>query len=326
MSALGFVTTTLIASALAHLGDSNNKEAEKRNTYSKAIVDFCNEYIRNAQAAVDQRRKRIDEILNYISQLKLDSIEDLFGEYLDTLKNELVNFDVNEDVEGSFEYENELIPFKKMVEMIEAFKKVEIRDCDGNFKDDSIQLSLSVLGVSILGSSVISGVTEMLIGRSFTLLHAIPLSFGVGFAVTGLMKNYEAKKNYENAKEFYEKTKRFSEQVNLLCDNLDRLLKYLVYIGENLRLLTLSFANYVFSLKCSIEDYQTYENEKIDARKLSKKERIMLKNSYIFAQIVYASYDLPLLTEEGMINEESARKLVDNSNLAADLIQSSRNV
>ena len=323
MGLISFVATSLVASALAYLGEKQNAEAEARNYYSKVIIDACNNYIDTAQKAIDERRAKMSEFLEIIGKLKKDAVELVFADYLDTLSNKFINFNVDEEVDGSFDYSKELMTVDKMKEMIYAISKAEMIVSNGNYKENSFAVSLAILGVTTVASSAVSGVmSSILLGNSFTLLHAIPLSLGTGFAITGLLNNYKSKQNYQDALEFYEKTKKFSEEAVSLCNAYDKLLDYVAYIGNNLRTLTLNFADYVAELMGIVEDKSNEGFELVDARNLSISERRLLKNSYIFAQIVYASYDLPLFSKEGDINIDTSSAVISNMNDASEIMWS----
>ncbi|MBR2505833.1 MAG: hypothetical protein IKB70_02680 [Bacilli bacterium] len=323
MGLISFVATSLVASALAYLGEKQNAEAEARNYYSKVIIDACNNYIDTAQKAIDERRAKMSEFLEIIGKLKKDAVELVFADYLDTLSNKFINFNVDEEVDGSFDYSKELMTVDKMKEMIYAISKAEMIVSNGNYKENSFAVSLAILGVTTVASSAVSGVmSSILLGNSFTLLHAIPISLGTGFAITGLLNNYKSKQNYQDALEFYEKTKKFSEEAVSLCNAYDKLLDYVAYIGNNLRTLTLNFADYVAELMGIVEDKSNEGFELVDARNLSISERRLLKNSYIFAQIVYASYDLPLFSKEGDINIDTSSAVISNMNDASEIMWS----
>ena len=323
MGLISFAVTSLVASALAYLGEKQNAEAEARNYYSKIIVDSCNDYIDTAQKAIDDRRTRMNEFLETIGKLKKDAVELVFSDYLDTLDNKFSNFNVNDDVDGSFDYSKELMTINKMKEMIHYILKAETCVPESNYKENSLVVSLAVLGITTVASSSISGVmSSLLLGNSFTLLHAIPLSLGTSFAITGIVNNYKSKQNYNDALEFFEKTKKFSEEAVSLCNAYDQLLDYVAYVGNNLRTLTLHFAEYVAELMGVVEDKNDEGIEIIDARDLSIEDRRLLKNSYIFAQIVYSSYDLPLFSKEGGINVETSGAVINNLNDASEIMWS----
>lgn len=323
MGLISFAVTSLVASALAYLGEKQNAEAEVRNYYSKIIVDSCNNYIDTAQKAIDDRRARMNEFLETIGKLKKDAVELVFSEYLDTLDTKFVNFNVNDDVDGSFDYTKELMTIDKMKEMIHYILKAEENIPENNYKENSLAVSLAVLGITTVASSAISGVmSTLLLGNSFTLLHAIPLSLGTGFAITGVINNYKSKQNYNDALEFYEKTKKFSEEAVSLCNAYDRLLDYVAYIGNNLRTLTLHFAEYVAELMGVVEDKNEEGIDAIDAKNLDIDDRRLLKNSYIFAQIVYSSYDLPLFSKDGDINVDTSSAVINNLNDASEIMWS----
>ena len=138
MGLISFAVTSLVASALAYLGEKQNAEAEVRNYYSKIIVDSCNNYIDTAQKAIDDRRVRMNEILETIGKLKKDAVELVFSEYLDTLDTKFVNFNVNDDVDGSFDYTKELMTIDKMKEMIHYILKAEENIPENNYKENGI--------------------------------------------------------------------------------------------------------------------------------------------------------------------------------------------
>lgn len=321
MGLISFVTTSLVSSALAYLGEKQNTEAEARNYYSKIIIDSCNDYINNAQKAIDDRRAKMNEFLEIIGKLKKDAVELVFSDYLDTLDSKFSNFNVDDEVDGSFDYSEELMTINKMKEMIHSIKKTETIIPDGNYKKNSIAVSLAVLGISTVANSTVSGVmSSLLLGKSFTLFHAIPISLGTGFAITGLINNYKSKQNYNDAIEFFEKTKIFSEEVVALCNAYDRLLDYVAYIGNNLRTLTIHFAEYVAELMAVVEEKNEEGIKIIDAKNLDAGDRRLLKNSYIFAQIVYSSYDLPLFSKDGDINVDTSSAVIKSLNDASEIM------
>jgi len=323
MGLISFAVTSVVASALAYLGEKQNAEAEARNYYSKIIIDSCNNYIDTAQKAIDDRRSRMNEFLETIGKLKKDAVELVFSDYLDTLETKFINFNVDDDVDGSFDYSKELMTIDKMKEMIHFILKAEKIIPENNYKENSLTVSLAVLGITTVASSAISGVmSSLLLGNSFTLLHAIPLSLGTGFAITGLVNNYRSKQNYNDAIEFFEKTKKFSEEAVALCNAYDKLLDYVAYVGNNLRTLTLHFAEYVAELMGVVDDKNSEGIEVIDAKNLELEYRRLLKNSYIFAQIVYASYDLPLFSKDGDINVDTSSSVINSLNDASEIMWS----
>lgn len=322
MGLISFAVTSLVASALAYLGNQQNQEAKKRNHCSKLIVDACNEYIDRAQQTIDDRRKKMEEFLETVGMIKKSSVDVLFTMYLDALDTKFVNFDVDDEVEGTFEYKKELKTIDEMKNMVHQIKKSEIEFDSNNYENNSLAVSLAILGISTVASSVVSTVMSNLFfgTTAFTLLHAIPISIGAGFVITGIINNYKSKQTYEDALEFYEKTKKFSEQVVALCDSYDKLLVYVAYIGKNLKSITGTFADFLCTFDELIYENGGYDGSTIDVRKLSKDERKLVKDTYILSQIVYASYDLPLFSKDGDINEETSNELIENVNNANELI------
>lgn len=322
MGFVSFAITSVVASALAYLGNQQNQEAEKRNYYSKLIVDACNEYIDRAQQAIDDRRNKMEEFLQNVGMIKKSSVDILFSMYLDALETKFLNFNVDDEVDGSFEYKKDLKTIDEMKNMIHQIKKSETEFNKNDYENNALAVSLAILGVSTVASTAVSTImTNLFFGTTaFTLLHAIPISLGAGFAITGIINNYKSKKTYEDALDFFEKTKKFSEQVVSLCDSYDKLLVYVAYIGENLKEITGKFADFIGLLDELIYEKGGYDGAIIDVKSLTNDERKIIKDSYILSQIVYASYDLPLFSKDGDINETTSSELVNNNNDASELI------
>lgn len=322
MPLFSFVVSAAVSAALVYLGEKKHQDTEQINRHSKLVVDFCNDCIDRAQLCIQQRRDELDRVLTYIGDMKNAIASDIFPEFF-SIYDLFENFNVVLDVDSAFDKCKGMVSFDRMrdtIKYIEKYNNLEMSE-DASYKK-MLATSVAAFGLTAAVAKVISA-TSMTIMPQLTLLGSIPLATSIGFSVTSLIENYQAKNNYNNAIEFFELTKKFAEEITELLKSFDMLLGYLGDMANLLRSMSLNFAYSLSSVNEDIdvkkEEMSLTKNGKYNAVQLPFSSKKRLKNLYILSQILYASLDLPLFTLDGSMNLETNHEMYENVNSCIEL-------
>ncbi|MDY5669418.1 MAG: hypothetical protein SPF87_03140 [Bacilli bacterium] len=322
MTVFSFVISAAVSAALVYLGEKKHQEIEQINKHSKLVVDFCNDYIHRAQLCIQQRRDELDRVLNYIGELKNSVIAEVFPDFL-AIFDSFENFDVVFEVDSMFDKYRGIATFEKLKESVRLIEKNNFPDTSEKaYYKKMLFMSIAAFGLTATTAKIVSA-TSVTLMPQLTLLGKIPLAASIGFSVTSLIENYQSKSNYNNAIEFFELTRKFAEEITELLKSFDMLLGYLSDMAKLLRNMSLEFA---YSLLSVSDDIETQKEElvlteigKFNAAELPLSSKTKIKSLYILAQILYASFDLPLFTLDGSENLETSHEMYENVKKCTDL-------
>lgn len=320
---MSFIMTAAITAALAYLGNKQNNDAKQRDESTKLIIDFCNDYIKHAQVCIDERKGEIDRMLGNIAELKSTTIKEVYSEYLRILDENFINFNVVLDVDSSYDKYKALVTLDKIKESIHLFDIINNFTIKDDFIKKSLITSVATIGISSVVTSFSAGGLTSSIMPKISLAGSVPIIIGAGFAVTGILNNCKSKENYQNAIEYFEMTKKFSEEVTELCNSLEKILQHIVDMANLLRSMVIDFAyavGYIFEcIENPYSEFYSSKENKLDAKYLDLDSKKMLKNLYLISQVLYASFDLPLLTTEGVIDLDARTTMYSNVNDCSDI-------
>lgn len=305
-----FILGALGGLALAAFGYQKSQEAKLRNEEAQKLFNQCNEYIANAQKVIDEQRKQLDSLLQNIGILKKTFIEKVLPSYLQKL-DKFANFDVTEEVEGSYDYKKEIKTIDELKKIIASIQKSEY-EFDYLKSDQNTKLvTFAVVGLGTVATTGLFATSNSLLtgAGALSLFHVVPLALGTGFAITGFISNYNSIRNYERVVEYYQQTELLSHKVEELSKSLDGLIKYVYSVDDRLRNMALSFISFTVKFYDIYKNHNLQEGEKLDVRHLTLEERRFVKDSYILSQILYAAYNLPLFSSDGTISTNFHEKL-----------------